>query len=52
MTSGLEVSKCSIGDWERAILNGFEVWRQIDKSKGGTIVADLDARKLFLEAAG
>jgi NTP pyrophosphatase (non-canonical NTP hydrolase) len=52
MTSGLEVGKCSIGDWEKAILNGFEVWRQIDKSKGGTLIADLDARKLILEAAG
>jgi NTP pyrophosphatase (non-canonical NTP hydrolase) len=46
MTSGLEVAECSIGDWERAILKGFEVWRQLDRNKGGRITINLDTRDL------
>jgi NTP pyrophosphatase (non-canonical NTP hydrolase) len=43
MTSHLEVAQCSLGDWEKAILMGYEVWRQVDKNRGGTVVVDLDA---------
>lgn len=50
MTAGLEVAECSIGDWERAILKGFEVWRQLDRNKGGRISVDLDARELLWSA--
>ena len=42
MTSHLEVSSRTEGDWERAIMTGFDIWRQV-KSKGkGRIHADLE----------
>ncbi len=44
MTSHLEVSECSLGDWEKAILMGYDVWRQVEKNRGGTVFVDLDAR--------
>ncbi|MEA5558388.1 nucleoside triphosphate pyrophosphohydrolase family protein [Nodularia spumigena] len=44
MTSHLEVSQCSLGDWEKAIFMGYDVWRQVAKNRGGTVVVDLDAR--------
>ncbi|NET69605.1 MAG: nucleoside triphosphate pyrophosphohydrolase family protein [Sphaerospermopsis sp. SIO1G2] len=44
MTSHLEVSRCSLGDWEKAILMSYNVWRQVEKNRGGTVVVDLDRR--------
>lgn len=44
MTSHLEVSQCSLGDWEKAILMGYDLWRQVEKYRGGIVVVDLDAR--------
>ena len=42
MTSHLEVSARTEGDWERAIMTGFDIWRQV-KAKGcGQIHADLE----------
>ena len=29
MTTHLEVSRCTVSDWQRAILEGFAVWREI-----------------------
>ncbi|MBD2303194.1 nucleoside triphosphate pyrophosphohydrolase family protein [Nostoc sp. FACHB-190] len=46
MTSHLEAAQCSLGDWEKAIMMGYEVWRQVDKCRGGTVVVDLDARSI------
>jgi NTP pyrophosphatase (non-canonical NTP hydrolase) len=46
ITSLLEVSARSMGEWQRAILVGFEVWRQVVKSNGGRILVDLDAKEL------
>ena len=42
MTNHLEVAKCSTADWERAILMGFDVWRDIKENNGGRVVVDLD----------
>lgn len=48
MTSHLEVSACTEGEWERAIMTGFDIWRQV-KAKGyGRIHADLDRGTLEL----
>lgn len=44
MTSHLEVSECLLGDWEKAILTGYEVWRQVEKNRGGKVIVNLDAR--------
>ncbi len=43
MTSHLEVDVCSLGDWEKAILMGYEVWRQVKKNRGGKVIVDIDA---------
>jgi hypothetical protein len=48
MTAHLEVSRCSAGQWERAILVGFEVWRRIRAGGSGTIALDLDAGTIHL----
>ena len=50
MTSHLEVTRCSLGDWEKAILMGYKVWRQVDKNRGGTVDVDLDARSITYQA--
>lgn len=43
MTSHLEVSRCSLADWQKALLMGYEVWRQVDKNLGGVILVDMNA---------
>lgn len=43
MTSHLEVAHCSLGDWEKSIIMGYEVWRKVEKNRGGTVVVNLDA---------
>jgi len=48
MVSHLEVARCSTGDWEKAIIQGFDVWREINKRHGGTVVVDLDNRSITL----
>jgi NTP pyrophosphatase (non-canonical NTP hydrolase) len=46
MTSHLEVSQCTTGEWEQAILQGFQVWRAVLDSRGGRIAIDLDQRRI------
>lgn len=46
MTSHLEVGQATAADWERAILEGFAVWRQVLANEGGEILVDLDARAI------
>jgi NTP pyrophosphatase (non-canonical NTP hydrolase) len=46
MTSHLEVSQCTTGEWEQAILQGFEVWRAVLAVRGGRIAVDLDGRRI------
>jgi hypothetical protein len=49
MTLHLEVSQCSLGAWEQAILSGYEVWRQVEKNQGGKVIVDLDARSIIYQ---
>src|SRR5918993_864722 len=42
----LEVAQCSAADWQRAILQGFVVWREVVRHAGGRIVVDLDERRI------
>ncbi|MCT7983106.1 nucleoside triphosphate pyrophosphohydrolase family protein [Laspinema sp. A4] len=49
MTEHLEVAKCSLGDWEKAILRGYEVWRQVKKKRGGNVVVNLDKRSIIYQ---
>ncbi len=49
MTGHLECRVCSVGDWEKAILVGYEAWRDISSAKGGNLVVDLDNRSLSVK---
>lgn len=49
LTNRLEVSICSTGDWERAILTGYKVWRRVRDNSSGKIIADLDNQTLEYE---
>ncbi|WP_169973955.1 nucleoside triphosphate pyrophosphohydrolase family protein [Tautonia rosea] len=46
MANGLEVSLCSSGEWEDAILQGFAAWRLIHNHQGGVLTLDLDSRTI------
>lgn len=51
ITSFLEVRERTMGEWQRAILLGFDVWRQVLKNGGGRILVDQNAKNLsFLGA--
>jgi NTP pyrophosphatase (non-canonical NTP hydrolase) len=47
-TRGLEVQARSRGEWERAILVGFDVWRGLRDRGQGVVHVDLDAREVTL----
>jgi NTP pyrophosphatase (non-canonical NTP hydrolase) len=49
MARHLEVSICTPGEWEQAIVQGFKVWREVKKHRGGAVSADLDSRRIFLK---
>ena len=42
MTRNLEVSDRSAWEWNRALLVGFDVWRQLRACEGGRVVGDLE----------
>ena len=50
MTSHLEVSARTEGEWERAIMTGFEIWRQVKANGKGKIHADLERGSIELVA--
>lgn len=47
MTSHLEVRRCTTGEWEQAILQGFEVWRAVLTAHGGRIEVNRELRRIF-----
>jgi NTP pyrophosphatase (non-canonical NTP hydrolase) len=46
LTSGWEVARCTAFEWERAILNGYRVWRQVRDNGGGIVRGNLTNRLL------
>lgn len=46
MVRHLEVSECTPGEWEYAIIEGFKAWREIKRGRGGTVDLDLDKRTI------
>ena len=50
MTSHLEVSSRTEGDWERAILRSFDLWRHVRAGGKGEIRADLEKGTIELDA--
>lgn len=51
LTSFLEVKIRSMNEWQKAILVGYEVWRQVVKNNGGIIFVDLDAKTLTYKSS-
>jgi NTP pyrophosphatase (non-canonical NTP hydrolase) len=49
LTRGLEVSHRAAWEWERAIFDGYRVWRQLRDAGSGIVVGDLYARTLNYE---
>lgn len=49
LTSRLEVDQCSVADWEKAILMGYSVWREVKANTGGIVKIDLDAQTISYE---
>ena len=45
-TAGYEVAACPLKLWERAILDGFKVFRQIRSSGGGWVIGDRSSRSI------
>ena len=43
---GYEVEACPLKLWEDAILQGYEVFRQVNANDGGVVVADRGARRV------
>jgi len=48
-TSGYEVSLCPLKQWERAILDGYAVFRQIRDAKGGWVIGNRATRTISFE---
>lgn len=46
MVAGYEVEACKLWQWERAILDGFSVFRQLQAHRGGTVLVDMDQHQL------
>jgi NTP pyrophosphatase (non-canonical NTP hydrolase) len=46
MTSHLEVSIRTTGEWQAAILQGYEIFRIVSANGGGRIAVDLDNRRM------
>ena len=45
-TSGYEVARCPLKQWERAILDGYAVFRQIRDAKGGWVIGSRATRTI------
>ena len=50
MVDGYEVDRCPLWQWERAILEGFRVFRLLKDNKGGIATIDLNARAIDYKA--
>lgn len=48
LTRGYEVGRCPYWQWEEAILQGYEAFRFLKQHRSGTVVLDLDQRKLSI----
>lgn len=50
MVDGYEVAACPLWQWERAILEGFKVFRQLRDAGSGIVTVDMDAHTISFEA--
>jgi hypothetical protein len=44
--SGYEVEKCPLKLWEKAILEGYAVFRQLKANQGGWIIGNREQRTI------
>ncbi len=52
MAAHLEVKDRTAAEWEKAILNGYAVWREIIRAGGGEVYVDMFASELSIVNAG
>lgn len=52
MVRGLEVEKCALHEWQRAIFVGFEAFRQLKQHRGGWLVLDAETQSLAYSREG
>ena len=45
-TQGYEVEECPLRLWEQAILQGYEVFREVQKNGGGVVIGDRNTRTI------
>ena len=50
MTRKLEVGDRSAWEWDRALLSGFAVWRELARNGGGCVVGDLNGPSLIFRS--
>lgn len=46
LASKFEVSICTAGEWEAAILMAYRVWKEVEAAQGGKVEVDLDNRRI------
>lgn len=51
LVSRQEVRVRTAQEWERAILEGYRIWRLLNENSGGTVTYDLENRRTIFEAA-
>jgi NTP pyrophosphatase (non-canonical NTP hydrolase) len=49
LTSGLEISQASAGEWEQAILQGYKIFRLLNRHRGGLVTVNLEERSLTFQ---
>lgn len=49
LVSGYEVEQCPLWQWEKAILDGFAVFRELRLYRRGVVTADLENRSISFE---
>lgn len=49
MVEGYEVEKCKLWQWEKAILTGFEIFRDLQRHRGGTVTVDMEQHAMHFE---
>ncbi len=52
MVRGLEVSRCELHEWQRAIFVGFKAFRALRDNRGGWLILDAETRSLTYSKDG
>jgi len=52
MVQGLEVKKCAVHEWQRAIFVGFAAFRVLKRNRGGWLILDAETRNLTYSKEG